>query len=324
MLFGLHSPEYWRLLTPANIQTRRLWGWSHSIQKILGASEPRPCQSRDLLIASDYGGDHSKSTHLIYCYLIIRRGGQTWLSTVRAARQEHLPNGRTLSYKRLDDAARQQALAPFLSAAAKLDGHLVAIAVDKRKKWLSTVPGAAEDLRKALQLKAFWNARALEAMLRKVQFTAVLLSIWSLPYTNVTWITDEDEFVANDTRHDDALQAAARMCSFYFQHPMGVFRLNTTGQDLEDRDFEDICAIPDLAAGMLSEVSTRLAQAGSWEGRMHKVLDGELPFKAELIADWFWDTEMSLRKTLITIDLEGARFAVRKVSMQGCDISQSL
>ncbi|WP_237355852.1 hypothetical protein [Xanthobacter sp. YC-JY1] len=273
------------------------------------------------MIASDFGGDHSKSTHLIYCYLIIHGGTPTWLSAVRTARREHLPDGRTLSYKRLDDPARQQALVPFLKAAASLDGHLVAIAVDKRKKWLSTVPNAAEDFRKALQLKASWNARALEAMLRKVQFTAILLSIWSRPYANVTWITDEDEFVANDTRHDDALQAVARMCSFYFQHPMGVFRLNTTGQDLENRDFEDLCAIPDLAAGMLSEVSTRLAQVGSWEGRIHKVLDGELPFKTELIADWFWDTEMTLRKTLITIDLEGSRFAVRKISTQNGDIS---
>jgi hypothetical protein len=49
----------------------------------------------------------------------------------------------------------------------------------------------------------------------------------------LTWITDQDEFVANDARHDDALVAAARVSPFYVPHPMGVFALNTTGQDPE-------------------------------------------------------------------------------------------
>jgi hypothetical protein len=77
-----------------------------------------------------------------------------------------MPDGRTMSYKRLDDPTRQRALVPFLEAAADLDGHLVAIAVDKKKKWLSTIKGADVNFRKAL-LKASWNARALESMLRR-------------------------------------------------------------------------------------------------------------------------------------------------------------
>lgn len=220
-----------------------------------------------------------------------------------------------MSYKRLDDPRRQEALVPFLAAASEVDGHLVAIAVDKKKKWLSTVPGSMDDIQKALGLKASWNPRSFEAMMRKVHFASILLSIWSRPHGNVTWITDEDEFVANDARHDDALQAAARMSSLYFSHPMGVFRLNTTGQDPSDREYEDLCAIPDLAAGMLSEISTRLTKDGVWEDKLKRVLDVALPFKTDLIADWFWDEGMRLRKTLVSIDVEGARFGVRKVWM---------
>jgi hypothetical protein len=234
---------------------------------------------------------------------------------MRSARRKHLSNGRTMSYKRLDDSARQKALVPFLEAAAAIDGHLVAVAVDKKKKWLSTAKGGADDLRKGLALKATWNARALEAMLRKVQLTAILLSIWSRPFTDVTWITDDDDFVANDTRHDDALQAVARMSSLYFRHPMGVLRLNRIGQDPERPVFEDMCAIPDLAAGMLSEISTRLSRVGSWGDGLQKVLEDEVPVKTEVIADWFWDTNMRLRKTLISIDVEAERFAVRRVLM---------
>jgi hypothetical protein len=303
--------ERWRLLTPSNIQIRRLWGWGHSIQKILGAAEPKPYETGQLLIASDYGGEHNSATHLIYCYLVVRSGGLKWLSAIRSARRQFLSDGRTMAYKRLGDPVRQRALVPFLTAAANLDAHLVAVAVDK-KKWLSTVPNSIDDLRQIFGLRASWNPRSFEAMARKVHLTAILISIWSRPYTNVTWITDQDEFVANDARHDDALLAAARLSSMYLQHPMGVFRLNTTGQDPEASQYEDLCAIPDLAAGMLSEISTRLSKEGSWENRIRRI-GSDLPVKAEIIADWFWDTEMCLRKTLIAIDVEGPRYAVRKV-----------
>lgn len=91
-----------------------------------------------------------------------------------------------MAYKRLDDVERQKALVPFLAAAADLDAHLVAIAVDKRKKWLSIVPKAADQLRASFGLEAAWKPQALEAMLRKVHFMAILLSIWSRDRTHVT------------------------------------------------------------------------------------------------------------------------------------------
>lgn len=316
MIIVLESNDRWQLLTPRNVAVRRLWGWGYSIQKILAASEPKPRETEELIIASDYGGEHKNSTHLIYCYLLVRGGLRRWLSSTIVARK-HLIDGRRMAYKRLDDPMRQNALVPFLVAAAGLDGHLVAIAVDKRKKWLSTAPNTSNHMLRELNLKATWNARALESMLRKVHVTAILLSLWSRPYGNVTWITDQDEFVANDLRHDDALLAAARFSSFYVDHPMGVFRLNTTGQDVDARDFEDMCAIPDLAAGMLSDVSTRLS-GRKWEDRPLK-LASDLPPKAEVIADWFWDSAMALRKTLISIDVHGTGFVVRKVSMMTQD-----
>ncbi len=163
-----------------------------------------------------------------------------------------------MSYKRLGDPKRQVALDAFLSAAAQLDGHLVAIAVDKKKKWLSTQFNSSEETREMLGLKCAWHPLALEDMIRKIQIVAILLSLWSKPGTNVTWITDQDAFVANDKRHDDALTAVARMTSLYNSHPKGVFRLNTTDQDEDSRDYEDLCAIPDLAAGMIADVTMRL------------------------------------------------------------------
>lgn len=315
MLPNLSQADDWRLLTPKNVGVRRLWRWGHTIQKIVAASEPAPVGRGNLLITSDYGGDHPRASHLIYCYLVILGDGGRCLDRMRSVRSKSLPNNRTMTFKRLSDPNRQQALIPYLEFAADLNAHLVAIAVDKRKKWLSMPPNSRTAIQTAFGLKARWNDRAFEAMMRKVHFVAILSSIWSRPYGNLTWITDQDEFVANDTRHDDALLAVGRMSSFYISHPMGVLRLNTTDQDPEARDYEDLCSIPDLAAGMLSEISTGLAKDGSWGDRPYKRLVGELSPKAETLADWFWDDAMPLRKTLITIDVEGTQFSVRKVGV---------
>lgn len=315
------AADPWRLLTPINIQTRRLWPWGFSFQKHIDSGEPRPRQSGHLVIASDYGGEHARFTHNVYCFLVVRGGISNWFSAVRSTRQNFLHQGRTMSYKRLDDPQRQKALIPFLKAAANLDGHLVAIAVDRRKRWLSTVPGTTDEIRRAFGLKASWNPRSFEAMMRKVYFVAILLSIWARPMTNVTWITDEDEFVANDIRHDDALLAVARLTACYLAHPMGVFRLNTTGQDLHLTEYEDICSIPDLAAGMLSEVSTRLSKDAVWEDKFKQVLEGPMPLKTDIIADWFWDDQMPLRKTFITVDVEGAKYGIRRVWMTNADMN---
>ena len=46
---------------------------------------------------------------------------------------------------------------------------------------------------------------------------------------------------------------------------------------------------------------------------MRKTLEPTLPTKTEILADWFWDTAMSLRKTLITIDVEETHFSVRQI-----------
>ena len=313
MLPPLLNIAPWRLLTPKNITTRRLWGWGYSLQKILSLIEPQPIPGNDFIIASDYGGEHPAATHLIYCYLVVGGGIDDWLRSIATIRADGLPNGRRMAYKRLSDPARQDALGPFLEAAANLDAHLVAIAVDKQKKWLSLIPEEIDRFRNANRLTANWSPRSLEGMIRKVQFPAILASIWSQQHMNIRWITDQDEFVVNDRRHDDALASWARFLGYYLDHPLGIVALNTTAQDTSSRVFEDLCAIPDLAAGMLSDVSARLPRGGSWEAQQEKELLDNLPMKAEILTDWFWDETTRIRKTLISIDVEGDKFAVRRV-----------
>lgn len=308
----------WQLLTAANVGLRQVWPWGHSIQKILAPKEGGPAPVQQLVIASDFGGEHKGATHLIYVYLVVATGLEGWRHRMAQLRRETLGE-RTMAYKSLGDGVRQAAFTAFLTAASELDGHLVAIAVDKRKQWLSTQPGSAERFRQAMGLKCIWKARALEGLMRKAHFLALLLSLWAQVGANVTWLTDQDEFVANEKRHDDALLAAGRLSSMYLNQPMGVFALNTTAQDSERWEFEDLCSITDLAAGAISEARTGLGLDASWTAHDLEMHTTGLTPKAQYVLDWFADDGMRLRKTLISIDLRGEQYTVREILSRPLD-----
>ncbi|MFT3727866.1 MAG: hypothetical protein QM759_08600 [Terricaulis sp.] len=305
----------WQLLTPTNIQVRRAWGWGHSIQKILAATRCSSFEANNLTIASDFGGEHRQATHHIYGFLIVAGGGQLWRQRMRATRTALLGDKRRMSYKRLNDALRRNALVEYLKAAASLNGGLVIVAIDKQKRWLTTNPGADEPLREAFGIKQRWSDVGLERMMRKIHLVSLILSVWARRHCNITWITDEDEFVANDARHDDALNAAGRMANLYTPMRSGVFRLNRTSQDPTTTEFEDWCSIPDLACGMISETMSALTSEGPWPLDVRRQLPVDLSWKADVIGDWFWDDTMPLRKVLISIDMLDDQFTVRRLNL---------
>jgi hypothetical protein len=145
---------------------------------------------------------------------------------------------------------------------------------------------------------------------------AVFLGLWSRPSMHVTWITDQDEIVANDDRLDDTHQIAARLSSAYIPHHMGVFAMNSTAIDGKERAFEDLVAIPDLAAGMLSEMASKLAADGIMpaEQIVHELAG--FTEKSHIISDWFWFPHSTLRRTCILVDrLDEHRFRTQKITM---------
>jgi hypothetical protein len=219
-----------------------------------------------------------------------------------------------MSFKRLDDPARRNALIPFLEAADTLTGHLVIVVVDKRIKWLVSRKGDAIEWKRALNLKAKWSDHAFEDMGRKAYMIALLLSIWSRPMMNVDWITDQDQAVANADRLDDAHKFAATMSSLLLPHNMGEFGMNSTAIDRLDRALEDFCALPDLAAGMASDICSALARKGSWSAsRRYELETDAVSTKARLISDWFWESKVRLRKTMIQMDSVPTGYTVREV-----------
>jgi hypothetical protein len=293
---------------------RKAFPWAYTVQKILNANQPFRFQSSHLLLGSDYGGDHKASSYKAYCFLLADGTSSPWLSDREKVRRNYLSDGRRMSFKRLSDPLRQKALIPFLQAADALNGHLVGVLVHKDVRFLTTGKKTYERWAKPFRLSAQWNAGAFENMARKAHFFALCVAQWSRPGSDITWITDEDEFVANDARLDDAQNFAAKLSSFYTPHSLGIFAMNSTAIDANDRAFEDFVAIPDLAAGMLSELCSQLA---TWkdlsELAQYPLDDGQLTLKSEIILDWFWFPSSRLRRTCIVIDKLGNKMRVMRL-----------
>ena len=221
-----------------------------------------------------------------------------------------------MSFKQLNDPQRQRALVPFLQAADDLNGHLVAVLVDKKMANLTTGKTTLTQWAASLKLSGKWNAGAFESMARKAHFFALCASQWSPPGANISWITDQDEFVANESRLDDAQRFAARLLTLYTEDRVPIIiAMNSTAVDEDDLEFEDFVAIPDLAAGMLAEICSRLSSSKDWS-KLDKpyVLEDVISDKSELLSDWFWFPHSRLRRTCIVIDKIGSGGRVMKLN----------
>jgi hypothetical protein len=316
---ALFSSPYrdWDLLTPLNIQLRRTWPWAHSIQKLVGGRHLEPFKSKHFFVFSDYGGSHKSATHLTYSYLFFEDLPSIWLREVAILRRSTLTDGRRISFKRMNDGERQRAIVPFLQAADSLPGHLVTIAVDKRKRQLATGANSLQLWRRLHGLNGKWNSKSFEDMARKCLFFAVLTSVFGRPRSNISWITDQDEFVANEHRLDDAQNFAARILAQYIPEKSGIFAMNHAAIDAPDLQYEDLCSVPDLAAGMTADICSELSALGRWEsGERRPLPEGEMQPKTSLLSDWYGFTDGALMKSLILIDDEGPKYSVRLIEIE--------
>lgn len=90
--------------------------------------------------------------------------------------------------------------------------------------------------------------------------------------------------------------------------------MNSTAIDEPDRALEDFCALPDLAAGMASDICSALMRKGSWSTSQRYELEADaVSPKAGLISDWFWESKVRLRKTMIQMDSVPTGYTVRQI-----------
>ncbi len=221
----------------------------------------------DVLISSDYSGDHRGSRYRVISFLIAdARSWKTWETERKSIRALHLPDTRRMSFKSLTDRRRRAALQPFLQAASRLRGVCVTFAIHRSVASLFAAQGKPNPKSAGFPLQARWTRDSFERVLRIVHLLSILLAGVSSRDQNVLWVTDNDDIVATPSHHNDTVRLLANISSHYLTHTLGHLRVATATSDNGDRQVEDLLSIPDLAAGCVAQLLTEYELTGGIPG----------------------------------------------------------
>lgn len=265
---------------------------------------PRLWRASDLIIASDYSGQHSTSQYEAYGFVALDAGRlDPWLHAREHFRRHHLTGSRRMSFKALNDRIRASALPGFLKMSDTMSGLLLVVLIDKRAGPLFDRDDDPPLTELEVRLKTEWPTSSTEKMFRICHFISLLLAGLSKQLQNVLWVTDQDDIAANTQRHRDLVEAFGRIMSHYVEHMLGHIRMATTASDSGSLDIEDLVATADLAAGAVCQVMNTYQTAGN--GLVHGVgtfRPSDLSPKVVNLMNWFSDQRSSLKRLVVSIE----------------------
>jgi hypothetical protein len=210
--------------------------------------------ANSLLCFSDYSGEEQQANYYCYSFLIMNGDNvKEWDDSRTLLRKKFIPDGRRISYKNYRDKMSRNFIEPYLEIADNIPGYLISFAIEKDIKTLFE-NGEKFDLSNP-QLKGFeeWSKDTVEKTFRVMHLLSLLISCLSSPGQNLIWITDDDKIAANKNRVIQLTEVFALVVSSYLKYSLGHLRVGTTSVDDGTKLVEDLCAIPDLAAGAYSD-----------------------------------------------------------------------
>ena len=257
-----------------------------------------------LFLASDYGGAHKGAAFETLSFLLAD-SAYLWLwDELRAKlREKALPQKRRMSFKALNDRARQRALVPFLRYANTIPGLLATFVLDASASDLLS-ESQPPDGNTAFGSVGNWSESSFRKLSRIGQLGAMLVSGMSAPGQNLIWVTDDDEIAPNREKLFEATRLMGHYLNHFLYHNLGHIRFGTTGTvDAGDRQIEDLVALPDLAAGCVSEIFTYLrTHTGAGPSKILQPATQQASLKSKVIANWLAEGGHPLRKLLILIE----------------------
>ena len=294
--------------------------WVSTINKIANRSGVTRLTGDTAYVMTDYSGQHANSPFDVISLLIVDFAqSKDWEVLRSRVRSNHLPDGRRMSYKGMNDQHRRDALIPFLNAANALHGLCVTIVVNKR---ISDLCYETEFLAKmsnlGMDLEARWKLKQFKMMLRIANFVTIFIAGVIRSGQNVYWVSDEDQIFANDSYSRDVSKIMGKLSGMYIPFPVGQLGVGTTRIDPRDRIEEDLAAIPDLVAGALADVTGALHRNtnNSFTGTLAHLVPDTIPTKANIISDWLQHDRSTLQRlNLIFNTLPSGGYSVGKFNI---------
>jgi hypothetical protein len=264
-------------------------------------------RGQTLLIAADYGGSHKDSSYETIAFLVADLAFVwLWDDFRKGIRRRFLCDGRRISFKSLCDRHRARAVVPFLRASNTIPGLLITFAISKKRTDILSEPYPDRDV--GVLTLSNWDKVSFSRLTRISFLGSMLVACMSAPGQDVLWFTDQDEIAPNTSKMREATNVVGHYISHLCPHPLGHVRFGTTYCDDGSLEIEDLAAIPDLAAGALAELFSRMKdQQGLAASPIALSLPAKLSRKAHMIVGWVADGPHPLRKLVVTVDDVGEK-----------------
>lgn len=271
-------------------------------------------------VASDYSGQHKKATHEVYTFLVTAESSlMNWLPKWSKFRNEWLPDGRRISYKRLNDSHRLRALPAYLMTMGELKGNLITIMVDK--KIGSFMLGGSDAIVDIFPdcFPETPKKSTVEKMFRLSNFVAFILCGLRREQQISNWISDHDE--ALDTH--EKREGFSRLASYTtfglteWLNP-GDHYFGTTEMKTSPPWAEDFVAVTDLVAGAFCNMSADLpAFTGKKEWQIRVAPESIDDDRSRIIGNWLASEFKTLRAVTLRLEKDscgGIRSSIQTLS----------
>lgn len=271
---------------------------------LAGGGFPNGQRGQQLFLAADFSGTHNGPLYTTYAFLLLDLDRNSWwMNAQRLFRLEALKGGRRLSFKALNDGTRRRALLPFLLMADEIEGTLIVVAISKdRDSIFQPVPEDADR-----SLIAAWKPSVHEHLMRVTHLSALCVSLCSQPDQDLLWICDQDDVASNDDQIIALTKLFGHIWGHITEHGLRHLKLGSTRSDDGSRTIEDLTAIPDLAAGAVSELLSHMRRQSLFpvQGIFNRLPLG-LSGKTHRLLAWLSTTDRPLRRMVVVIDESSA------------------
>lgn len=288
--------DKWRDMPLVDNQSSNLGGiLIRLLEERLQHSFPNGERGKTLLTIADFSGTHSGSPFAVYAFLSLDLDqNQRWFEGQRHLRSSSLRK-RRMSFKRLNDVVKQQALVPFLDLADTIQGAFTVVVVPRDFGQISEIASPASK-----SLLDLWKPKIHEHLMRVTHLGGIVTAVMSRPNQDLYFMIDEDDAASNVKQLTRLTEIVARVLSNCLHHDLRHIRVGTTKSDDGSLSIEDLAAISDLAAGSTWELMKSLNS-----NKIHPVKGIVTSFprmisrKAQVIGHWLAHDEGTLRKSIL-------------------------
>lgn|GEM_PF-6534577 len=259
--------------------------------------------SKKLIIACDYSGEHKESNYFTVSFILSDFDKLNKFDQGRLyIRNKYKIGERRFEYKKIfHDKITTRGLTGFLRSIDTIPGILLIFSINKEIEGLFD---NIDEIKNDNTIFHDWNVNDLGKLLWTIHLGSLFIAFLSKENQNIHWLSDNDNIVANHDRKQATVKYFAHILSIYLPHKIGDLALIVPEIGEKVLDAEDLISIPDLAGGALADIDTIHQLENRYpekDGDIVPVSDA-VKQKSKFLANWLAEDDCPLEKLFFRLD----------------------